>query len=181
MIRFKEFILESEKKGQGYGCLMLILSSEHKKTFNKIFNQIDDDDLYGVEDGYGKETEPHVTVKYGLHENDHDKIFDILGKIDPITIKLKSPSLFENEKYDVLKMGVSSPELRSLNSRVCRIFEYTDKYKDYNPHVTIAYLKPGMGKKYLKLQNDIIGKDLTLSRLCFSDDKTNKKYKKLSK
>jgi 2'-5' RNA ligase len=27
-------------------------------------------------------------------------------------------------------------------------FEYTTDYPDYHPHITIAYLKPGCGKKY---------------------------------
>jgi len=146
----------------------------------KLTTKIDENDLYKPEDGFGVETDPHVTVKYGLHENDHDKVFTTLGKISPVTVKFKTKvSLFENEKYDVIKINLSGPDIRALNKRVSDIFECTDGYPVYTPHSTIAYVKPGTGHKYLNLDSDFMGSEFDLTRLIYSDSKSDKKYKYL--
>jgi 2'-5' RNA ligase len=182
MINFKDFILESAsaKKGSGFGCIMLMYSSDFKSDFSKLTSQIKKDHLYKPEDGYGIETDPHITVKYGLHEQDHERVFDILGNLAPISVKLNSkPSLFENEDYDVVKVGIASEQLRALNKRVCKIFECTDKFKDYNPHTTIAYVDSGLGRNYLNLESSVLGSTFTLNRICFSDELSAKKYRYL--
>ena len=179
MDRFKIF-LESKKKGQGFGCLMLIFTNELKYEFLKLTNKIDIEDLYNPEDGYGRETQPHVTVKYGIHENDHYKINQTLGRIEPITIKFKTKvSLFENQKFDVVKINISGSDIRALNKRVCNIFECTDTYPVYQPHSTVAYVNPGMGHKYLDLEAPFLGQEFVIDRLCFSDSESVKKYKRL--
>jgi hypothetical protein len=48
---------------------------------------------------------------------------------------------------------VTGQALRALNAYVCKNFEFTDTHPDYNPHVTIAYLKkdpdnPDFWKEY---------------------------------
>jgi 2'-5' RNA ligase len=59
-------------------------------------------------------------------------------------------SLFENDEYDVLKFNVISNDLAKLNKLMKGNFEYTSNYPNYIPHLTIAYLKKGEGKKYIK-------------------------------
>ena len=180
MISFKEYILESaskEKKGNGFGCLMLMYNSKFKQKFATITSKIDPKDLYDPKLGFGVEDDPHVTIKYGLHEQDHDKVFATLGNLDPIDIKLATKtSLFESDRFDVVKIKIISQELRDLNRRICKIFDYTDKFDTYNPHTTVAYVKSGLGKKYLDLDLDSIsGSSMTLNKICFSDAESNKK------
>ena len=181
MISFKDYLLtEGAKKGTGFGCLMLMFTNDLKKDFLKLTNQIDEKHLYKPEDGYGRENEPHVTVKYGLHENDHDIVFQTLGKLPPVPIKFKKKvSLFENEKFDVVKLNISGSELRALNKRVSTVFECTDTYPNYQPHATVAYVQPGFGNKYLDLAADFMGEEFEITRLCFSDENSDKKFKVL--
>lgn len=179
MISFLQFLKESSssKKGSGSSCIMLYFDKIVDPLFKEIKSKINPKDLYGVEDGYGFESNPHVTVKYGIVERDFSIIKDTLGKIDPIEVKTKTKfSLFENEKYDVLKVNVSSAPLRMLNGRICRIFECEDSYPTYIPHSTICYLQPGSGRRYLNLESDFLNNSYIMNRLVISDPDLNKKY-----
>ncbi len=67
---------------------------------------------------------------------------------------LYNASLFENQ-YDVLKFDVRYPTkggafLHKCNTAL-RELPYQNDYPDYHPHMTIAYLKKGTGKKYCNL------------------------------
>jgi 2'-5' RNA ligase len=90
----------------------------------------------------------------------------------PVTYTLTGLSLFENEEYDVLKCSVDSESLHALNKQA-RELEHTNNYPDYIPHLTIAYLNPGEGKKYLKMKSPIFDKELKSDRFIFSDKDGN--------
>ncbi len=142
-----------EKPMYEHGCLM---SKFNMPTWKKnILSKIDDDDLYTGDNDeiYGLEDEPHVTVLYGVHDNEVD-FEDIKNAVDkkmsePIRAKVKGVSIFENKDYDVVKLEIESDQLNELNSMIRENFPYTNNFPDYNPHMTIAYVKPGMGKKYV--------------------------------
>jgi 2'-5' RNA ligase len=149
---FCEFI--SEKKAEKdddkkypFGCSMLYFDFPQMKT---LHDEIDQDDIY-EEDGHGLETEPHVTLLYGLHSDKikDDDVLDASSK-GIMSIGLGNPSLFENDKYDVLKFDAEAPFLHKINKELTKL-PHTNDYPDYHPHCTIAYLKPGTGKKYTKL------------------------------
>jgi hypothetical protein len=74
---------------------------------------IADDDLYIDEkDGCGRETEQHVTVLYGLTERRRPRtLTKIVETTKPFLIEFAGVSIFENEKYDVIKIGMVSEEL----------------------------------------------------------------------
>lgn len=55
-------------------------------------------------------------------------------------------------------------------------FELHSDYKDYHPHMTIAYLKPFLGKKYKKQMLDKI-EELTPTNFNFSNINDNIKFK----
>jgi 2'-5' RNA ligase len=111
---------------------------------------IPDEDIY--EDGsgeHGRETEPHITVKYGLHTNNGDEVAEVLAGKGSAEATLGEMTAFENEDYTVLKLDVDSPDLHKLNKKVGDDLEVTDSYPEYHPHVTIAYLrKEADWKKY---------------------------------
>lgn len=140
--------LNENKQVYPYGCVMLYFDDNQIKD---IHSQIDLEDLYVEGDGYGIEGEPHCTLLYGLHDNvTDDDIQNVLNKHKYGTCKGHNLSCFNNEKYDVLKFDVSGDSLHDTNEDL-KQFPYTTDYPDYHPHMTIAYLKPGMGKKYIDM------------------------------
>lgn len=154
----EDFITESKNekdkdKKYSYGCLMVYL--EEKGWDGFIKDLIDENDIV-EEDGLGIETEPHVTVLYGFHEDtDVDKLKELVPPLSEIKISADEISIFENEKYDVLKYDIKSDKLFEVNKLMTDNFEYTTDFPDYHPHATIAYLKKGTGKKYAsKLKED---------------------------
>jgi len=150
-IGFTKFValLEAKKRNLEYGCVMLYPTII--KNWNSHLSIIDNEDLYDKE-GYGLEKEPHVTVLYGLHidETDPNIIKDVLKLFNPISVEINRISIFENEEYDVVKYEVPViPELKQYHETIKSLFPYTSSYDKYSPHITIAYVNPGTGKKYV--------------------------------
>jgi 2'-5' RNA ligase len=156
-MKILDLLTEKTKEPQ-YGCVMAMVD------FNKIteiHDIIEDEDIYEgtSDDPYGLETEPHVTILYGLHEEVNiPKIREKIKNIDIEKCILTNPSLFENEQFDVLKFDVKYFEGKSkflhLMNKNLKSLPHTSNYPKYNPHMTIAYLKPGRGKKYVNLLKD---------------------------
>lgn len=153
MIKLSNLINESNSVHE-YGCAMIYYTVP---KFNKITTLIDEADVY-TEDGdntYGVETEPHVTLLYGIHSNIKPSI--VLSIISDYDFRsnmfvLKNPSLFQNEKYDVLKYEAQADYLYGINRKLTKL-PHTSSFPNYNPHLTIAYLKSGTGEKYVNLIN----------------------------
>lgn len=114
------------------------------------------------------ETEPHITVKYGLLTQDPKQVEELVTKYGPIWVSLGNLSLFESEEQDVLKMSVRSLGLENLN-RLVGLLPNEDSYKVYNPHMTIAYLNPGTGVKYIQDPSFLEWYDFVFTKLTFSD------------
>lgn len=129
-----------------YSCVMINLPEDlanQVMAWGKL--QVKDEDVVVDEKGgKGRETEPHVTVLYGLLD---DKPSDLLEQVfentAPFDIKLGPCSVFRNDGHDVLKLEVISPFLHALNRNVCSVAAYENDFPDYKPHVTIAYVQPG--------------------------------------
>lgn len=115
---------------------------------------LDDEIFYGDEPGFGREDEPHVTVKYGLHDaTPSPALLKIIEETQPFEIAIGMASLFEAEKYDVLKFDVDSEALRALNARISAELPVTDTHPEYHPHLTVAYVQKGTAR-------ELIGKPL---------------------
>ncbi len=146
---FEQFVNENSKSTYDYGCAMVYFDFP---TINELHSQIDEEDLY-TEEGdktYGLEDEPHATLLYGIHSDEiqDNEIIDKLKETDIGKIILHNASLFENDKYDVLKLDAFNGKLHELNDKL-KEFPFTSDYPDYHPHTTIAYIKKGKGKKYV--------------------------------
>lgn len=117
---------------------------------------------------FGREDEMHVTVLYGIHSDSHKEIEKCLSGTKPITVKLGKIDVFTNpENFDVVVVDVISKELHELNSLLTKSVEFTNKYKEYKPHITIAYVKKGKGIKYKGI-DAFKGKEFTSDSIIFS-------------
>ena len=164
-------LLEENDAKRSYGCLMLDCSELGKKV-EALQSNIEPEDIY-EEDGHGLEKDAHITVLYGFHEQDGQVIKNSL-EFSPIEYELTGLSLFENDDFDVLKFTVKSKDLKKLNKECSDTFENTNDYPDYIPHMTVAYLLPGTGKKYVKLKSPIIDKSFTSGKFIFSTKDSEK-------
>jgi 2'-5' RNA ligase len=127
---------------------------------------------------HGREDEPHVTVKYGITTTDPADLAAVLKNQPPITITLGKTSHFPNVEdgtADAVKVDIEGPELRALNKRIAAAVDASgDTHPDYKPHATVAYVKPGLGKKY-DGDTSLKGQQVTIDRLVFSG-KDGQKY-----
>lgn len=169
---------EKKEKVYDYGCMLCYLSIEN---WDRILSEIDNTDVYfgDSSERYGRETKPHATILYGLHDDEiPDKhIKEAVRKMQPINdIRLSGISAFtDNPDYDVLKFEVQSEYLNKLNTAF-RKFPYTSSYDGYNPHLTIAYLKKGVYQKYLDLYNLLLKYDYTSDVVSYSKPNDEKYF-----
>jgi hypothetical protein len=141
-----------------FGCVMLHVEFPEIK---KIHQLIDKNDLYIDENDptYGLESYPHCTLLFGLHDGvTTPEVQEVIKDYEFSPLRAHNPSIFVKDKYDVLKFEVgytikSGSFLTKINNNL-KEFPHTNKFPTYNPHITIAYLKSGLGQKYVKLINE---------------------------
>ncbi len=142
---------DTEKTVKGFGphkysCVMAPLTGSVGDAIKSMSAEIPDDDL--AEDG--RETDPHVTVLYGLHDEDHSGVVAAMAGESPITLSLGKTKVFPADSgraSDVIVASVHSDDLHRLNAKL-RKLPHTNKYPTYEPHATVAYVKPGKGQHY---------------------------------
>jgi hypothetical protein len=159
---------------RSYACLMLDLGFL-RDEFQRLQQGICPCEVYDLTPGHGLENEPHITIKYGIHDQKFEPFLKKI-KFTPVKFSFSNISLFENENYDVLKFDVKSKQLHELNKMVSENFQCTDTFPNYHPHSTIGYLLPGKGGYYKKLKTSIIGKTFTSNRFVFSNNAGDKVY-----
>jgi 2'-5' RNA ligase len=182
---------ESKTKAQPLSNTQVEFLPEQAKPFEKFRKDvIDPADVAdkSVLPEYAKDgihqIEPHITVKYGLHTNNHEDVIPSLKGEKPIEIELGKTSVFKGSEkkipgtdkpipYDVVTVAVKSPDLERLNKKLTEGQENTTTFP-YSPHVTLAYVKSGMGEKYAN-RADFEGQKYTFDGVTFSPaDKSGK-------
>lgn len=127
-----------------FACVMARLTGEAAIKILNLASLVRDEDLAPD----GREDSPHLTLLYGLHGDDPKPVAELLAHAHPIRFTLGKVSCFESVEHDVLKVEVEdATQVRELNT-LLKTLPYTSKYPNYDPHVTIGYLKPGLGAKY---------------------------------
>jgi 2'-5' RNA ligase len=140
------------------------LPADPAQTLLQMAAEIPDSDLAS----HGRETHPHITVKYGLHTDDVAEVERVVAGFGPVQVTLGETSLFQSDEYDVLKVEVESPDLHRLNALLKDRLEHTDTFPQYVPHATVAYLKPGRGKAYMG-DRRLAGTTFTVPAIEFSN------------
>lgn len=152
---------EDTSKLYSFSCVMIPIASDiailmdewNKKNIPDDALHIDPDT--GME---GRETDPHVTILYGIHTSNPDDLNDILFSENPPSFTLNKVSLFTtNPEFDVVKIDIDkTPELMKLHDELVDNIEHTSKFPDYKPHATLAYVKKGTCS-HLENNKDFIG------------------------
>lgn len=110
------------------------------------FDEIPQEILYGED---SRQIDIHVTLINGVKDN-FDKVYKNICAEKPFECKMTDLNLFTmNKNYDVLYAEIHSDELVALNHRLKHCLLVETKYKNYIPHITIAYLKKDVGTKYI--------------------------------
>lgn len=120
-----------------FSSTQLDLPPETASAIKAVGAKIPDTDLAGD----GRETAPHVTVKYGLHGSNPEAVRALLKDQPPITVTLGKTSVFpasESGNADVVKADVDSPALHALNKTIADALPNTDTHPEYVPHATIG-------------------------------------------
>ena len=163
----------AKKVSHHYSWVYLDLPEEACALMKAFTHQIDPDDLFVEEGDGGKETDFHVTVKYGLNTDEVKEIKERLDEEKGGKVHLGSSSIFEADEYDVVKIDVKSDALNKLHAKLNEL-PHEDKHPDYHAHATIAYVKSGKGKKYVGKFK--VNQDFKFKEVYFGDrDKKNHK------
>jgi hypothetical protein len=145
-----------------YACIML--DYEQPEFINEIQKKIPKEDLYlgetendRKEDMFGIEKESHITICYGLKNNvEFDSIKKCLFPINEYKTILVNISVFENDKFDVLKVDARCPKAAESNNLINDNFKVHSDFEGFHPHMTIAYMKKGKADIYKKNMLDKI-------------------------
>lgn len=171
-------IIEKKDGPHEFSSTQVELEGELAQKILQLGLQIPEETL--AEDG--REDNPHITVKYGLHTQDVEEVKDLLEGYGPIKVKLGKTSIFPAKEassqrggpeYDVVKIDVESEDLEQLNKLLCKNLEYTDIHPEYHPHITLAYVKSRLGEQFVGM-DDVEGEEVEFNWLVFSDKEGNK-------
>jgi 2'-5' RNA ligase len=170
--KYTQFLNESVQ--YKLGCVMMEVPISNWEEITSTINQ---EDIYEVEgENYGIQSNPHVTILYGLHEgvtlDEVKSVFE--GLNESIDIKIEGIGVFENENFDVVKFNVvPSGTLQNLNNKLSE-FPNSNEYPEYKPHITLCYVKKGCGKKYedLTYRHSVENVD----EVCYSMPNGSKEY-----
>lgn len=144
--------------------------SDAHRSIKTAQDRIDDDDLMGD----GKDVDkPHVTVRYGIQGDDHEKLKQYLSQQAPFHAKLgKTASFSPSQNSDgaaPIIAPVESLELHRMNAEIEQHADFKKSdFPDYKPHVTVAYVKPEAAKKYAGMA-DTEGKTFHVKSVAISD------------
>jgi 2'-5' RNA ligase len=179
----KEITAQTKKVKMGeYGCLMALVPHELAQEIVEFgVKNIPDDALYIDEDKFGRELEVHITIKYGLVDDNPKTARRIFNDHKPFKGKLGKVKHFEPDveyaEFDVVTVEVVSEDLEHMNKEVCEKLECAKGLvsDEYHPHITLAYVKKGLGKDFIG-STEFEGREIELDTVVFSPAVGNKTY-----
>lgn len=169
---YGQFINESSE--YQWGCVMVDVPVSN---WDEITSYIDPEDVYtGDDDTHGIQENPHVTILYGLHKEVTSEMVKSVfeGFTKDINIEVNGIGIFENKDYDVVKFNVNPDgALQELHNKLSEL-PNSNSFPDYKPHITLAYIKKGLGKKYIR--NEYKYEVKNVNKICYSLSNGDKIY-----
>ena len=124
-------------------------SSPAAVAISSVREEIADDDLAGI----GLDVGPiHITLRYGIEGDDIAAIEALLATQSPIAATLGATSSFPpsaTREVAVIIATIECPELHALHQRLGEVIEFVEPTHEYEPHVTVAYVRPEVAEKYV--------------------------------
>ena len=184
-IPLRQFLNEGDSSDKNFGCVMLFADiPDWDELTHRIVREKDVYDPETEPEEYGYEKKPHITLIYGIHHDeilDEGNIFKMIKDIPTLKFSVKEIGVFENDDkpYDVVKFDID-PTKTLTNARE-KFLELpnTQTFPDYHPHMTIAYVKKGKGKKYRRILKKSL--KFQFDKGVYSDPKYRKNYFDLRK
>ena len=98
------------------------------------------DDVLGAG---GKETDPHITLRYGIQSDDTSELATFLAQQKPFEVMLGRLTTFPMGEDGVpLIVTAEARELRLLEKEIDKHGDFIDRtFPEYKPHATVAYIK----------------------------------------
>ncbi len=117
----------------------------------------------------GIETDPHITVKYGLLVDDSASVARVMGHFGAIRVRLGALHLFHTHPdYDVLVVRVHGAKLHAAHALLSQDLPYRETFSSYAPHLTLAYVAKGSCAHRIG-QKPFESLSMTFDTLTFSD------------
>ena len=166
VVKLKKAMEILEKSNYKYSSTQVNLPSNLAKEVLALVKKVNSEDLHPTEE---QEDVPHITILYGLHKNTPKPVKNLLESIGSIKASISVMDIFQPEgrDYDVLVHRIDSPELNQLNL-LLRQLPYSSDFNFYQPHLTICYLKRGVGQKYVNSASGLEGTPIEFSNIIFS-------------
>lgn len=141
---FSEFLHEG-KGPYDYATTQITLPASLARHITAMGTTLIPQDILTDE---GRETDPHITVLYGLTTDSPQDVAAVLGNSRPATYTLGPIQRFANPDADVVYISVTSPDLTALHQMVKQL-QNVDEFPKYIPHITLAYVQPGRGATFV--------------------------------
>lgn len=125
-------------------------SSPAAGALNSLRHAIAEEDLAGR----GLDIGPsHITLRYGIRGEDVSAVELLLREYKPISCTLGATSSFppseDSAGVAVIFAKIDCPALHELNRRLGEIVDFVEPTYAYEPHVTVAYVRPESAEKYV--------------------------------
>jgi 2'-5' RNA ligase len=124
-------------------------SSPAAVALRLVQGEIAEEDLAGRGRDIGP---PHITLRYGIQGEDVSAIKSLLVTLKPFAVALGPTSSFPPSatwEVAVVIATIESPELHALHQRLGDVTEFAEPTHEYEPHVTVAYVRPEVAEKYV--------------------------------
>lgn len=120
---------------------------------------------------------PHVTLLTGIKGETLDSIPDKMVGLNAPELELGSVEVFDtNPDWDVVVVKVKkTASLRKLRKHMMSIVKAKPLFPTYKPHLTVGFVKKGLGKKYAKkIGKKLNGLKFKPSEIQFSNPEAQK-------
>ena len=124
-------------------------SSPAAVALRLVQGEIAEEDLAGRGRDIGP---PHITLRYGVQGEDVSAIKALLMTLKPFAVTLGPTSSFPpsaTRDVAVVIATIECPELHALHQRLGEVTEFVEPTHEYEPHVTVAYVRPEVAGKYV--------------------------------
>jgi 2'-5' RNA ligase len=137
-----------EASNWSYSCLMANITSNRVKDLRDRIPL--EDYKFPNSPSKGFQDNLHVTIHYGIFPDiSFEKIKPVIKNQEAFNVLVTHMDFFDAPDTDILILKVRSFTLNDLQRKIIK-FPCKIDFPDYTPHITLAYLKKGLAKKWIK-------------------------------